>query len=891
MKILNKFLIMTAFILVFLQANVWADNERIMYSPNEQTNIALVNSDVVTETTVSGINAYSVELGQSLYFDINDEIIYQNPEYQNVEIDISYFDIGCGWFRISYDRENSGKTVYYDDTELYNTNSIITRTIRLEDAYFGNRCGMGGSDFIITVSESDYGKPLCITAVEVRLLSTKGCIKIDAQSDAYGNIFFDDDNRTFSVEYSNKSSNSIPFNACYEIKSADKTVTYHSETKNFTVGANSYINDSYSLSEVSDYNTYMLCITASDTTGEYESFYETPFSFCVGKKNGGINNRIGINGHFNKGRESENGMKILKKAGFGNIREGYYWKDFEVEEGVYEEIANCTECYSNAEENEMDILILAAYSNTIYCETERHLPATDAEREAFANYVYEILKARNGNVDVIEIWNEPDLEKFNANALGQEDYVRILKAVYEKVKPDYPNVKIAAPAISNVYFINTWLPDMLAADIEGDDSYDAYKYFDILTIHHYRRYKLPQVVSDITPLFAYMEQYGCADKQIYHTEFGVHETVTQYNPTTGEGTMFKLGDDKQARLLTQYYLLIHGNNLGDRFYIYNFSNNGVIENLQTNSSGIVKPDYYRVPYAAKPAFLAMANINNLLKNTDSAQVIESGSKNVLKYFNRDLNIEVYAFFTFEGKDTYTFTPMGENIEFFDMYGNRISIPLNNGSYTLNISESPIYAGKNVDSHRDVSFGRSGENIVVNGTFNQANAGDYVGVKVFDVNDNIVSIDQLILDSAKKFSFEFTPDVLKSEFTIYFGTKTFGEVYMLDFSGSELKQSVLRAYVNQTEAETLSDIVNSQLVTIEASIYDASITDFVAVCVAYDNNIMTSVRLINSDDMTINNGIYSTNINTTEFIDADRVSVFMWNSFNNIIPLAEGLHFK
>lgn len=891
MKMLKIYGVIAALFLMFFQASVRASGEEIIFSPDKQTNIVLVNSTAVTETTVSGVKAYSVNLGQSLYFNINDAIIYQNPGHQNVEIDVSYYDTGCGWFRIMYDGENGSDTVYNDDTELYNTNKIITRTIRLEDAYFGNRGGGGTADLMINVPNSDDGKALCITALQVRVLPSKSCIKIDAQSGAYGNIFFDDDSRTFSVEYSNKSSGTIPFNVCYEIKNTDKTVTYHSETKSFTVSAASSVKDSYSLSAVSKYGTYLLCINASGGDGQYESVLEIPFSFCVGKENGGVNSRIGVNGHFNTGRESENGMKILRKAGFGNIRDAYYWAEFEAKKGVYAETANCTECYTNAEANGMDILILAAYSNTNYCETERHIPATDEEREAFANYVHKMLEARNGKVNVVEIWNEPNLAKFNENALSSADYVKFLKAVYEKIKPDYPNVKIGAPAISSVDYINTWLKSMLEADIDGDGSYDAYKYFDVLTLHHYCSSKLPQVVGLIKPLFSYLEQYGCADKQVYHTEFGVQETVDQYNSITGKGTMLKLGDEEQARRLSQYYLLLQGNNLGDRFFIYNFSNNGLLENVQSYSAGLVKPDNYRVPYAAKPALLAMANVNNLLKNTDSAEVVQSGNVNVLKYSGADLDKEVYAFFTFGSESIYTFTPEWETVEFLDVYGNRLDIPSDNGSYTLNISGSPVYAVKNIGSHGAVSFARKGENIVASGTFNEAKAGDYVGVEVFDANKSIVSIGQLTLDSTKKFSYEFTPADLNSEFSVHFGTQTFGEVYMLDFKGAELKQSVIRAYVNQAEAASLSDIINSESVTIEASIYDDTVTDFVVACASYKDNTLGNVRLISKNNMTINNGIYSTNISASEFTGADRVSIFMLDSLNNILPLAEALHFN
>lgn len=894
MKKLIRFMLASAFFLLLFQVSTRAIGDEIIFSPDVQTNIVLVNSTVVTETIVSGVKAYSVNTGQSLRFNINDSVIYQNPDFYNVEIDVSYYDTGCGWFSIKYDSESNSEMTYNDYVELYNTNTIIKKTIRLEDAYFGNRCASGTSDFIINVPNSEYGKALNIISIEVRVLPSKSCIKIDAQSGVYGNIFFDDNNRIFSVKYSNKSSNAISFNAYYEIKSNDKTVTYHSETKSLNVSSDSSVVDNYTLSAVNQYDTYMLYITVSDSTELYESVLEVPFSFCVGSKYGGVNSRIGINGHFNTGKESQNGMEILRKAGFGSVREGYYWANFEAQKGIYSETANITECYTNAEANNMDILVLAAYSNTNYCETDRHIPATDEEREGFANYVYEMLGARNGNVSVVEIWNEPNLEKFNANNLGQEDYVRLLKAVYEKIKPEYPDVQIGAPAISNVQYISSWLPDMLASDIDGDGSYDAYKYFDIVTIHHYRgtnATRLAGVVNDISPLFDYLAQYGCADKKVYHTEFGLGSMVTQYNPNTEQGTMYEVGEERQAELLSQYYLLIHGNNSGEKFYIYQFSNNGIIENLSTNSYGLVKADNYRVPYAAKPGLLAMANINNLLKYTDATEVVQSGNINVLKYTCADLDKEVYAFFTFAGNETYVFTPGWDNAEFYDMYGNRLNIPLVGGNYTLNISESPVYAGKNTDTHRTVLFTRNGGNIIATGIFAGAKAGDYVGIKVFDKSNNLVSIGQVVLDDSKQFTFEFTPLSLNSELTVQFGTKSFNEVYILDLNADELKRSAVRVYVNEVPASSLCDIAEAETVQIKVDIYDETITDFSLVCASFEEKTLKDVLVIKMKDMNVVGNTYSTSLSTSTFDDAERVAMLLLDTLDRIIPLTEALGFN
>lgn len=91
----------------------------------------------------------------ALYFNLDDKFLNNQPlngKYP-VVIEVTYLDKGSGSFQVFYDSKKNANTAT-PKINLTNTNKWKKATIRLNDAYFGNR-GLNKSDFSVRSSSND----------------------------------------------------------------------------------------------------------------------------------------------------------------------------------------------------------------------------------------------------------------------------------------------------------------------------------------------------------------------------------------------------------------------------------------------------------------------------------------------------------------------------------------------------------------------------------------------------------------------------------------------------------------------------------------------------------------------------------------------------------------
>lgn len=88
---------------------------------------------------------------------------------------------------------------------------------------------------------------------------------------------------------------------------------------------------------------------------------------------------------------------------------------------------------------------------------------------------------------------------------------------------------------------------------------------------------------------------------------------------------------------------------------------------------------------AKPALIALANINRLIAGVESVGETVSGSRHELRFESKNTGSELLTVYTEEenGNEEYEIGADGRKAEFFDMYGNTFnSIANADGTYTL-----------------------------------------------------------------------------------------------------------------------------------------------------------------------------------------------------------------
>lgn len=852
------------------------------YLPSGGGELLLVNESSFEKTSVSGESAVIID-DNSAVFDIADSTVFGNAERKKAVISVTYFDDGGGVFYLTYD-SFSGNKEYSDFEEMLNTKTIKTRTFTLYDAKFSN--SVSGGDFSVTAPTKKYTsikhyQPLKILSVSVEI-SGEGCpVTVSATSKSAGNIFFDGDERVFDVSFENKLAESRQIYVRYAVNDIDGAETFIG-SESLSIGANGRKDVRIPVT-VKNYGVYTFNVYLTDNGGNDIGKYSQKFSICPVAYNENYDSKIGVCPHFNWGRECINGTYIIKNAGIAHIREGYNWSGFEKKKGIYTETGAMKNYLDAAQANNIDILALAAYGNTLYSDKVYDIPNTDEYRAAYADYVYNMLDINRGRIKIVEIWNEPDIEGFNSNGASPEDCARLVKAVYDRIHTDFPDVEICAFALANAYNQNglSWLERALKTDTDGDGEYDLYKYCDGISVHHYVR-DLQRISTDGEKLKTLLANYGFADKKLYHTEFGYSETRWE----NGSWTLY--GEEKQAAFLAKYASSLRAKNAGDVFYIYDFSNDGLVENQYEQNFGLVEGAMADVPYAAKAALIAIANMNRVIGDCGAGEVILDGNDLTVYRFTKDTGEkESYVMFSENGSAVYDLYAADGKVYFYDMYGNEILFGFDGEKYSVEVGSNPVYAVIYASKDECETYLENGR-IFVNGSFCSGSADEYVGAKVFDKSGGLVYLNQLKLSGEKTVGFSF-PSEKGEEYTIILGMKSRTSVYMTSAEGKGMgKISVEK---NGGEISSFDGLTAAESISVCAEIFDRALDSFAIAASAYKDGGLCGVSFINKGDMVFDGKRYTIEIPSDAFKDADMAGFFIFNSLNSIMPIDKSIKLR
>ena len=182
-----------------------------------------------------------------------------------------------------------------------------------------------------------------------------------------------------------------------------------------------------------------------------------------------------------------------------------------------------------------------------------------------------------------------------------------------------------------------------------------------------------------------MKQYGHGDKPVYVSEYGwVSVGEDGYSDELQQAAynvrMLFLGD---------YY------DMWDQIASYRFDDTG-FENERENRFGMVRWEDSEIPYEAKPLYLAYANYNALMTDAEFVRKIDITD-----------DVPAYVYRMADGKDGATVWSVGgdnkvtlnlntDTVEVYDMYGNKSVLYGDNGNYSFDLSEEPIYIIGNFD---------------------------------------------------------------------------------------------------------------------------------------------------------------------------------------------------
>ena len=349
--------------------------------------------------------------------------------------------------------------------------------------------------------------------------------------------------------------------------------------------------------------------------------------------------------------------------------------------------------------------------------------------EAYERYCYEAVKATLEYTDKYEIMNEYNigfnrfLEKdsngeWAYKEIDFKEYVRLMKAAYEGAHraASEAGKNITVYGISSAQICNWYdnygiytFEDGTKSKFAGNKTYEwingilkngGGQYMDELSFHVYtNKYKPESVGGDKAALAddikKLLEQNSCGHIPLFISETG-------YSTNLNDDGTFVNTEVQQAKYELRDWARLYNKVSGVTWYnaIEKPQSDGYEHSLGhikmhtsykfTTGTGEEKEWVSDIPYEAKRVYLAIANWNTLLANSELIQENINGSiydyvfktpddRTVHMLWNSDdvtVNVDV--------------TANSSSAVLYDMYGNATDITPNNGGYNLNISGEPVY---------------------------------------------------------------------------------------------------------------------------------------------------------------------------------------------------------
>lgn len=196
-------------------------------------------------------------------------------------------------------------------------------------------------------------------------------------------------------------------------------------------------------------------------------------------------------------------FQMLNGAGIRFIRSDFSWRQQEQKPGVW-----------NFERHDAAIREAEKYGHTILpiigYAPDWGKPAHE-KLDLWLASVEKNLDRYGAKLKYWEIWNEHNYKLFWENP-NPHDYLKLLKPTAELIRRKYSDVKIVLGGTSQIpmEYLETLLKEGAGA------------YFDVMNIHPYSWYDIPEVELEkqIGDLRAMMRKYGAGEKEIWITEIG-----------------------------------------------------------------------------------------------------------------------------------------------------------------------------------------------------------------------------------------------------------------------------------------------------------------------------------------------------------------------------------
>lgn len=565
--------------------------------------------------------------------------------------------------------------------------------------------------------------------------------------DSVGHVYYTNEKIEVPISYFNNSSSEMTLTT--EIKAVGRRSGHEwNYEKVLDLEAYDSFDETIVLDFAEDIGIYDIYdLTVNMTDGSLSSVKTDEFSYV---KRGTKNKFFGVNTHFQtieyKGFE-DRAISLMKNSGIGNVRDGVEWRTYETSKGQYAVPADYDETVDKLRANDIDILLTLCYGNALYTKTSQYIPVSTDEVEGFKNYAANLVNDMRGRVNYFEIWNEPNLTGgFNEGGDDGTGYGELVKAVYPVIKSANPDNYVMGYASTG-----------LNSAIDRTAATGASDYMDAASFHPY-----PEYDSTGKQAWATGKQLPeVTDKYIdrFIAKTGKNKIwITEQGWSDGDN---KNSEELQAAYLVRAYTLAMEGGV-EKYFWYELFRSAAHGDSHEGKFGMLQSRLYSTPFAARPVYLAMSNMNSKIAN---ASVSDSSITSTYYQCNFDNGVSVIWSTTGE---TRTVNFGAANVKKTDIYGNETILSSDSGIYEIEAEINPAYYEAYVPIKFEYSYDAENAECKVSGYVDSRQNKIPVNVTVYvpgkgnmlpaedSVTDTICYFAQAKTDSMGVFEYSFNP---------------------------------------------------------------------------------------------------------------------------------------
>ncbi len=390
---------------------------------------------------------------------------------------------------------------------------------------------------------------------------------------------------------------------------------------------------------------------------------------------------VGVCTHFGQGKGVlAANLSLIRQAGIASIRDEVLWNGIEKEKGRLQMPAAWDTFVRQAEAAGIEPMLILDYGNRFYDGGDK--PVSDAATDAFVRYAEFVVRHFRGVVRHYEIWNEYDISIGSKTPGSAENYAKLLKKVYPRIKAIDPSIVVYGGAMTPTGVKNGWLEKMLE---QG-----ALSYLDVVSIHTYNygepgRARTPEAWSEwMERVQDLLKKYNQGKPvPLYVTEMGWPTHIGK------RGTPLRISGD----FLTRMYLLSRTQPFLKGIWWYDFQDDGWKATYNEDNFGIVRPDL-----TPKPAYFSLAGIAGLVAQAEYTGRTDTGDPEVyVLRFREKSGRDVWAVWSAHEEDEWQVTLKAEGanpqpLRLGEVGGPVIERPWGARSWTEN-PEAPARGGE------------------------------------------------------------------------------------------------------------------------------------------------------------------------------------------------------